>query len=30
MDIAEKMQFANYQIVKEELENIELKILSLA
>ena len=26
MDIAEKMQFANYQIVKEELENIELKM----
>lgn len=30
MEIAEKMQFANYQIVKDELENIELKILALA
>lgn len=30
MEIAEKMQFSNYKIVKDELENIEFKILALA
>ena len=29
MDIAETMQFSDYRIVKEELEKIETRILSL-
>lgn len=28
MEIAEQLQFSNYQIVKEKLRNIEAKILS--